>query len=70
MPQKPFLQIREHNYSLILTGSKGFKIADIRERFLTCLPGFMQGVLGAHFNREDIVLQRPRLLFVADPYGQ
>ena len=30
----------------------------------------MQGVLGAHFNRDDIVLQRPRLLFIADPYGQ
>ena len=70
MPQKPFLQAREHNYSLILTGFKGFKIADIHERFLTCLTGFMQGVLGAHFNREDIELQRPRLLFVADPYGQ
>ncbi|MEJ7662920.1 MAG: hypothetical protein WKG07_26885 [Hymenobacter sp.] len=30
----------------------------------------MRGVLGRHFNREDIVFQRPRLLFVADPYGQ
>ena len=70
MLQKPFLQTREHNYSLVLTGSKGFKIADIRERFLTCLTGFTQGVLGAHFNREDVVLQRPQLLFVTDSYGQ
>lgn len=49
---------------------KGFEPAAIRAKFLTCLTDFMQGVLGAHFNRPDIELQRPRLIFVSDPYGQ
>jgi hypothetical protein len=49
---------------------RGFTPAEIRGKFLTCLTDFMQGVLGEHFNREDIRLQRPRLLFVSDPYNQ
>ena len=49
---------------------KGFEPTVIRDKFLTCLTDFMQGVLGVHFNRDDITLQRPRLLFVSDPYGQ
>ena len=53
-----------------ISSARGFTLDGIRDKFLTCLTDFMQGVLGAHFNREDIVLQRPRLLFVADPYGQ
>lgn len=50
--------------------ASGFELAEIRTKFLTCLNDFMRGVLGRHFNREDIVFQQPRLLFVADPYGQ
>lgn len=49
---------------------RGFTPAEIRGKFLTCLNDFMRGVLGEHFNRDDIVLQRPRLLFVSDPYDQ
>lgn len=49
---------------------KGFTPTEIRSKFLTCLNDFMRGVLGAHFNRDDIVLQQPRLLFVSDPYNQ
>lgn len=49
---------------------RGFTPTEIRGKFLTCLNDFMRGVLGEHFNREDIVLQRPRLLFVSDPYDQ
>lgn len=53
-----------------ISSSKGFDLAEIRGKFLTCLNDFMRGVLGTHFNRQDIVLQCPRLLFVADPYDQ
>jgi len=49
--------------------AKGFGVKEARDKFLTCLNDFMRGVLGTHFNRQDIVLRRPRLLFVADPYG-
>lgn len=50
--------------------ARGFIPNEIRDKFLTCLNDFMQGVLGAHFNQEGVVLRQPRLLFVSDPYGQ
>lgn len=53
-----------------ISSPKGFEPTAIRTKFLTCLTEFMQGVLGHHFNRQDIILKRPRLLFVSDPYGQ
>lgn len=53
-----------------IRGPLGFRVEEVREKFNTCLHDFMEGVLGAHFNRADVRFKAIHLLFVTDPYGQ
>lgn len=52
-----------------IVNQRGFTVEEIRTKFNTCLHDFMEGVLGRHFNNADYQLNKVRLLFVSDPYG-